>query len=117
MQSEIIGGGHGASRSAHLRAEFGVCTFLRSHVLPSLRDSVGSVLGIHARGAQRIRTEWQGTVGHGQVIHDLVVEGVAVSGQRDLRRIMVQSNRVGEHSVVRHLSSRSGRKVKEINHE
>lgn len=76
----------------------------------SLRDTVrsGLKLGIPAGRAQRIRTERQSTVGHGQVIHDLVIKQVAGSGQRDLRRVMVQSNRVGKHSVVRHLSSKSG---------
>ena len=45
----------------------------------------------------------QGTVGFGQVIHDLVVEKVAGS---DLGGIIVQTSRVGEHSVPRHLSIR-----------
>lgn len=66
----------------------------------SLRHTTHAGIVIPTGGPQGIRAVRQSTVGHGQVIHDLVVEEVAGSGQR----VMVQSNRLGEHSVVRHLS-------------
>lgn len=75
-------------------------------LLMSLWHSTQAGIIIPTGGPKGIRAVRQSTVGHGQVIHDLVVEEVAGSGQR----VMVQSNRLGEHSVVRHLSMKKEEK-------
>ena len=69
-------------------------------LLMSLWHTTHAGIIIPTGGPKGIWAVRQSTVGHGQVIHDLVVEEVAGPGQR----VMVQSNRLGEHSVVRHLS-------------
>lgn len=46
---------------------------------------------------------WQGSMGHWEIIHDLVLEGIAVEKIR-AGRLMAYSNWGWEHSIVRHLS-------------
>jgi hypothetical protein len=46
---------------------------------------------------------WKGAMGHWEIIHDLVFEGIAVEKIR-ARRLMAYSNWGWEHSIVRHLS-------------
>lgn len=70
------------AQSIQLRTGFGFRSVQCTHGLMSLWDAVGSGadLGIPAPRTQRVQTERQSTVGHGQIVHDLVVEEIARSG-------------------------------------
>lgn len=55
-------------------------------------------------------------MGHGEIIHDLVLEGIAVEKIR-AGRLMAHSNRGGKHSIIRHLSIKTTTKESEHKRE